>query len=126
MAISSTFDVTAGSFDTEKFVTGLVQQLLPKLKPLVEEKGQEIVADITSDWPVDTGLSKESWEAAVASVSEGVTLTVRNPVEYVPFVHPKGGPTGQSLSRAMRRTRKGIEALEAEIAATVERSLKGS
>lgn len=54
--------------------------------------GDRIIDDLSDEWPVDTGLSRDAWFYRVSGKAREVAIVVENPVDYVSFVHRAGTP----------------------------------
>lgn len=67
---------------------------------ILDQFAQAVLGDIEEAWPVDTSLSRDSFEYGVNSghdVKDGIGFTIENDVWYVQYVHYAGTPAEPAL-----------------------------
>ena len=75
------------------FETGRIE--LEGLQPILEEFAETAAADARNGWPVDTGTSRDAWEASAEATETSLTIQVSNRAflrgrSYAAYVHRSG------------------------------------
>ncbi len=108
------------------FETGRVD--LAVLLPVLEQHAAAMVDDARMGWPVDTGTSRDAWEADVSATEEELSVLVFNNATlrgrgYSVYVHRSGSPRLVWTEVLERLTLNLIPALQADIALTLAEEL---
>ena len=116
-------------------------ELIPKLRPLVDEASHAIRDEIArgGTWvnklaghapagvtgpSKSTGLSGESWTDVPRTNIQQISITLENDVDYAEYVHFPGADTGQCLEDADKVFKTEIAKLEARLADVVRAELR--
>ena len=91
-------NVTATTTKTVDFTSVNIPTLM---RPIVARWAALCLSEVKATWPVDTGLSKASWQ--VSSHVEGTlaSITLVNTTSYAAYVEGKKGFNGQELAAAI-------------------------
>lgn len=68
------------------------RQLLPAEMRALQRVAEGLRAWIKSEWPVDTGTSRDAWEIDYVGSSSEISILLYNDVDYVEWVHRAGEP----------------------------------
>ena len=109
------------------FETGTVD--LSVLLPVLESHAAMMVEDARADWPVDTGTSRDAWDADVTATETDLSVTVFNAAErrgrgYSVYVHRAGESRLVWTEVLERLTLNLIPSLQADIALTLAEELR--
>ena len=100
------------------------------LQPVLEQHAAAMVEDARTGWPVDTGTSRDAWEAEI-EISEGQLLVALiNEARlrgrgYSVYIHRPRSPRLVWTEVQERLTLNLLPALQADIALTLAESMRG-
>lgn len=80
-------------------VNGGPRQLSADEADLLAAYATRIVEEIEEQWPVDTGTSRDAWRYVLRSDFDRLGFEVLNDIDYVEYVHRKGGNAEAPLWR---------------------------
>jgi hypothetical protein len=109
------------------FETGRVD--LSALLPVLESHAAVMVEDARADWPVDTGTSRDAWQAEVSATETDLSVIVFNEAErrgrgYSVYVHRAGEARLVWTEVLERLTLNLIPSLQADIVLTLAEELR--
>ena len=105
------------------FETGTID--LSLLQPVLEQYAASMVEDARNhDWPVDTGISRDAWQAEVEADADSLSVVVFNNARqrgrgYSVYVHRSGERRLVWTEVQERLTADIIPSLQADIALTL-------
>ena len=100
------------------------------LQPVLEQHAAAMVEDARTGWPVDTGTSRDAWEAEI-EISEGQLLVALiNEARlkgrgYSVYIHRPRSPRLVWTEVQERLTLNLLPALQADIALAISESMRG-
>ena len=103
---------------------------LEVLRPILEQHGASMISDARSGWPVDTGISRDSWQAEIDVSPSELFVSLINEARqrgrgYAVYIHRAGSRRLVYTEVQERLTLNLIPALQADIAVTLAESLRG-
>ena len=103
---------------------------LEVLRPVLEQHAASMVEDARSGWPVDTGISRDSWQAEIDVSPTDLFVSIINEARqrgrgYAVYIHRAGSRRLVYTEVQERLTLNLIPALQADIAVTLAESLRG-
>ena len=103
---------------------------LEVLRPILEQHAASMVEDARTDWPVDTGISREAWQAEIDVSSTELFVSLINEARqrgrgYAVYVHRARSQRLVWTEVQERLTLNLIPALQADIAVTLAESMRG-
>ena len=103
---------------------------LEALRPLLEQHAATMVADAQSGWPVDTGISREAWQAEIDVSPTELFVSLINEARqrgrgYAVYIHRARSRRLVWTEVAERLNLSLIPALQADIALTISESMRG-
>ena len=103
---------------------------LEVLRPILEQHAASMVEDARSGWPVDTGISRDSWQAEIDVSPTDLFVSLINEARqrgrgYAVYIHRAGSRRLVYTEVQERLTLNLIPALQADIAVTLAESLRG-
>ena len=104
---------------------------LEVLRPVLEQHAASMVEDARSNgWPVDTGISRDAWQAEIDVSPSELFVSVINEARqrgrgYAVYIHRAGSRRLVYTEVQERLTLNLIPALQADIAVTLAESLRG-
>jgi hypothetical protein len=104
------------------FETGTID--LSLLQPVLEQYAASMVEDARDQWPVDTGISRDAWQAEVEADADSLSVVVFNNARqrgrgYSVYVHRSGERRLVWTEVQERLTADIIPSLQADIALTL-------
>ena len=104
------------------FETGTID--LSLLQPVLEQYAASMVEDARDQWPVDTGISRDAWQAEVEADADSLSVIVFNNARqrgrgYSVYVHRAGERRLVWTEVQERLTLDIIPSLQADIALTL-------
>ena len=111
------------------FETGNVD--LSVLLPVLEQHAAAMVDDARENWPVDTGISRDAWDADVAATETTLMISLSNDAQqrgrtYAAYVHRARSRRLVYTEVQERLTLNLIPELQADIAVALAENLKGA
>ena len=73
-------------------VHGSARELTVAERRVLTAYADRMVDDIANEWPVDTGLSRDSWYSTVSGKAGGIYIAIENPIDYSVWVHRANTP----------------------------------
>lgn len=103
---------------------------LEVLRPILEQHGASMISDARSGWPVDTGISRDAWQAEIDVSPTDLFVSLINEARqrgrgYAVYIHRAGSRRLVYTEVQERLTLNLIPALQADIAVTLAESLRG-
>ncbi len=103
---------------------------LNALTPVLEQHAASMVEDARDGWPVDTGISRDAWEAEVSITSSELFIALINQAQqrgrgYSVYIHRPRSRRLVWTEVAERLNLNLIPALQADIAVTLVESMRG-
>lgn len=103
---------------------------LEVLRPILEQHAASMISDARSGWPVDTGISRDAWQAEIEVSPTDLFVSVINEARqrgrgYAVYIHRAGSRRLVYTEVQERLTMSLIPALMADIAVTLSESLRG-
>ncbi len=80
---------------------GTARSLLPAELDIVDRYAAQMIRQIRSQWPMDTGTSWGAWQWEVQGQPGAASLVIENPMDYTTFVHPAGTAPNPSAAGAL-------------------------
>lgn len=103
---------------------------LDVLRPLLEQHAASMVEDARDGWPVDTGISRDAWQAEIDVSPTELFVSLINEARqrgrgYAVYIHRARSRRLVYTEVQERLTLNLIPALQADIAVTLAESLRG-
>jgi hypothetical protein len=103
---------------------------LEVLRPVLEQHAASMVEDARTGWPVDTGISREAWQAEIDVSPTELFVSLINEARqrgrgYAVYIHRARSRRLVWTETQERLTLSLIPALQADIALTLAESMRG-
>ena len=103
---------------------------LDVLRPLLEQHAASMVEDARDGWPVDTGISRDAWQAEIDVSPTELFVSLINEARqrgrgYAVYIHRARSRRLVYTEVQERLTLNLIPALQADIAVTLAESMRG-